>query len=635
MGIINLTFAPRNSLFQRGRWVVISLCLVCLVVPNVNAQGAYQQHPPISIEMPPGLCAESCRLAEPELGFYMQPVRVSVPPQAQVSVLGTGGTFIETLTSRVTVGMHTGPVYRFKVTQIPRRPGKELYPSIEILGKLNPPPGLEGQFPIEIIISQDDLEQAIGGRMISKVIYLENPEINLPHRHVDNDQPFFDVNGREDPLRVAKRLGRPMAILRLGSRVPTFTPDDVGFGFHAPIPTILPNPEPLQDAIPQPSEPSSELGKNDVQWIPRELPQAKRLIRASHSQTVPSVPVQDFVVRDELDPSQCFLLPEPMVMGGGILRSQHDAGGPFHPDSQRDEYVFDGDDRAKRVQVDSSWNVYGLDTEDTVGHYDTLDGRRLVAPSNRVAIYAPRFGAVRKLEGLINAQQNDYVGAMEEKTMIARQDGSNFSSTTKQHLALDRFDGTKRASGLINRNRGVLADSVTHLFGVRNSFKPYENLSLIRIGKHSNSESARLNLGIQSAKVWEDDLGLQVAVAKVQPIIVKDIAIVQEVAAADSDHGPDALRVTKVASRIAARAGETVEFTIRFDNLSGRRIGNVTIIDNLTRRLEYVPDTTECSLNAEFVTDNNDGGSLMLRWEITDPLPPGAGGVIRFTCRVR
>ena len=49
----------------------------------------------------------------------------SMPPQAQVSVLGTGGTFIETLTSRVTVGMHTGPVYRFKVTQIPRRPGKD------------------------------------------------------------------------------------------------------------------------------------------------------------------------------------------------------------------------------------------------------------------------------------------------------------------------------------------------------------------------------------------------------------------------------------------------------------------------------------------------------------------------------
>jgi len=95
------------------------------------------------------------------------------------------------------------------------------------------------------------------------------------------------------------------------------------------------------------------------------------------------------------------------------------------------------------------------------------------------------------------------------------------------------------------------------------------------------------------------------------------------------------LRVTKIASKIAARAGEDVEFTIRYDNLSGKKIGNVTIIDNLTRRLEYVPESSESSLKANFINERNEVDSLMLRWEIIDPVEPHSGGLIRFKCRVR
>lgn len=63
----------------------------------------------------------------------------------------------------------------------------------------------------------------------------------------------------------------------------------------------------------------------------------------------------------------------------------------FHPHSTPQEYVFDGNDRGSKIQVDQNFNIYGLDTEDTFGHFDTLDGQRIVVPSNRVAIYAPRL----------------------------------------------------------------------------------------------------------------------------------------------------------------------------------------------------------------------------------------------------
>ena len=110
---------------------------------------------------------------------------------------------------------------------------------------------------------------------------------------------------------------------------------------------------------------------------------------------------------------------------------------------------------------------------------------------------------------------------------------------------------------------------------------------------------------------------------------------VQQIDQYETDGDNAILRVVKVASKIAARAGEKVQFTIRFDNLSSKRIGNVTIIDNLTTRLEYIVGTAECSVPAKLVTSRNDVGSKTLRWEVQEPLPGSEGGVIRFECRVR
>ena len=53
-----------------------------------------------------------------------------------------------------------------------------------------------------------------------------------------------------------------------------------------------------------------------------------------------------------------------------------------------------------------------------------------------------------------------------------------------------------------------------------------------------------------------------------------------------------------------------------------------------------VPGPVELSVEwaervADFLFVPNEGGSLRLRWEITEPLKPGEGGVVRFRCKVR
>lgn len=303
--------------------------------------------------------------------------------------------------------------------------------------------------------------------------------------------------------------------------------------------------------------------------------------------------------------------------------------------TRSDEYIYDGSDREARVQVDGDWNIYGMDTEDTFGHFDTLDGKRLVSPSNRVDIYAPRFSAVRRVDNLQRAEYSSQVTQVKRKEGTVLSRASDFSSSTKQNVAVDTNESTLKAVGFRDQTRGVVSDNVVQLRGSREAFQPYENFDLMRWGKHSNSETARLEAGMQAAKVWQDNLGLQVFGKKIQPIIVNDTVSLQQIVTVETDDDNAILRVTKVASRIAARPGEEVEFTIRFDNLSARKVGNVTVVDNLTNRLQYVAGTAECSIDAKFIHTDNDASSLTLRWEIDKPLAPGKGGVIRFKCRVR
>ncbi len=95
------------------------------------------------------------------------------------------------------------------------------------------------------------------------------------------------------------------------------------------------------------------------------------------------------------------------------------------------------------------------------------------------------------------------------------------------------------------------------------------------------------------------------------------------------DTGKPRLRIIKAASTSAANPGDEVQFVLRFDNIGEQPIGNVTIIDSLTTRLEYIPDS-HIELACQVRHQENFGESLVLRWEINEPIKAGDGGVIRL-----
>ena len=70
--------------------------------------------------------------------------------------------------------------------------------------------------------------------MVVRAIFLEDPERAYPEVEDKDRQRTIMALEDEDPLRLADELGRPMAILRLGSRVPDTSGLDSGSLFGSP-----------------------------------------------------------------------------------------------------------------------------------------------------------------------------------------------------------------------------------------------------------------------------------------------------------------------------------------------------------------------------------------------------------------
>src|SRR5581483_1399361 len=75
------------------------------------------------------------------------------------------------------MGLRPGYVYRFELTNLPYNPGKALYPEVELRGVLAPRGGMKYMdYPIPLVFTPADIERVMHGAMLTKVIYLEDPE---------------------------------------------------------------------------------------------------------------------------------------------------------------------------------------------------------------------------------------------------------------------------------------------------------------------------------------------------------------------------------------------------------------------------------------------------------------------------
>ncbi len=243
------------------KWKLVAAVLLLVQANRAAAQAPL--HHLFSAQMPPGEIGRKQLELRPELAGYFQPVLVTVPQGALLSLADSGG-FLTNDLDRALVGLQVGHVYRLRVSQIPNRGLASLYPTIELLDRLHPPIGKETRFPIPVDIAEEDIALALSGKYVTRVIYVEDPQTALPSRDFP-DQRYFEVLPHEDPLEVAGQLGRPIAILRMGSVTPDTSGPDAAFLFASPPLRRFVAPQPVEY---QPSELEIDAGASEPPLIP-------------------------------------------------------------------------------------------------------------------------------------------------------------------------------------------------------------------------------------------------------------------------------------------------------------------------------------------------------------------------------
>jgi len=204
------------------RWAV----LVTLAFGNSAVAQEGPVHWLTAGAMPPGAIGSLRLHRGGPLSGYFQPVRVRAPQGVRIALVGNRE-LVDRPPGDLLVGLQIGPVYRLQVGGVPNLPGVEIFPTIEVIDRLYPPPGLALRYPIPVELTQKELEMAAGGAFVTRVIYVEDPKQALPapqqssgtESQSSGEQPWIEAPLGEDPLVTADRRGRPVAILRMGSRL--------------------------------------------------------------------------------------------------------------------------------------------------------------------------------------------------------------------------------------------------------------------------------------------------------------------------------------------------------------------------------------------------------------------------------
>src|SRR5262249_52225793 len=111
-----------------------------------------------------------------------------------------------------------GAVYRLKLSDIPKRAGLELYPTIEVVAQNPKTTTFLAHSAIPLTFTDDDFEQVVSGNFVVKVIYLPDPQFqDLATTGPDEIVVSTRLDPGVDPLLEAQRRGSVLLIVRMGN----------------------------------------------------------------------------------------------------------------------------------------------------------------------------------------------------------------------------------------------------------------------------------------------------------------------------------------------------------------------------------------------------------------------------------
>ena len=111
-----------------------------------------------------------------------------------------------------------GSIYRLKLTNLPGRPGVELYPTLEVGHATPRTAAYLAHNAIPIKFTEEDLDQVQSGNFVTKVIYLPDPEFQELAIAGAETLVSTRLDPGVDPIVEADRRGSILAILRVGNK---------------------------------------------------------------------------------------------------------------------------------------------------------------------------------------------------------------------------------------------------------------------------------------------------------------------------------------------------------------------------------------------------------------------------------
>jgi uncharacterized repeat protein (TIGR01451 family) len=481
----------------------------------------------------------------------------------------------------VTLGFRPGYVYRVKIDHLPGQQ-QPIYPTLEVRGSLYLSPQVNpADYPVPFNTDGTEVERIFQGVFVSKVVYLEHPDSAAPAATRPGQLLERTLPPGDDLLEEARQYGRPMVVVRVGER-----PVSAAELTAAAIPgTVL-------------------------------LPAEKTLMPPRVPPFIPCLPVTPF---------------DPVL-------------GPRPPE---EECLQDGGDCGRPAAIGAGGRLEGLDPTDTVAEYTDSRGRRHVTPSNRICLCVPRFAAVRSELPLAGYETRlAPANAAEAARQIAL--GMRVPSA-EAHLwdHLTAYRMKQRPSAAVSET------GVGRLLKleVLNAIHVYEGpaLALATPGVVQLTEVERLKLAkqVMFARTFRNRIAPTTVGTSEGAAVVGRVeglglyTATEETCDVTAICEPPQLVVEKPmhlvkwADRQAAEVGDVVTFYLKYSNCGGKPIEDVAVSDSLTGRLEYVAGSAKTDRNAVFTMQQNEAGSMILRWEVSGKLMPGQSGVISFQARAR
>ncbi len=111
-----------------------------------------------------------------------------------------------------------GAIYRLKISNIPNRPGVELYPTLEIGPATPRTEAYLAHNAIPIQFTEEDFDQVLSGNFVTKVIYLPDAEFQELALAGVETLVSTRLDPGVDPIVEADRRGSIMAIIRIGNK---------------------------------------------------------------------------------------------------------------------------------------------------------------------------------------------------------------------------------------------------------------------------------------------------------------------------------------------------------------------------------------------------------------------------------